>query len=119
MITKIIITAMYAVLLGIAFWMCRKARKQEEAFTRHILEENMIFAVENLKLSVENKILKEKFNNELYNGAFAEWKIIEDNEGKRDFYLENDGIRLIFDDKKCIGWYKPSDYEPPVAEIIE
>ena len=118
MITKIIIIAMCAVLLGIAFWMYRKARKQEEAFTIHILKENMDFIMENLDLTIENKILKEKFKNELYNGAFNEWEIVEDTEGNRDFYLEKDGIRLIFDNKKCIGWYKPNDYEAPSAEVI-
>lgn len=32
---------------------------------------------------------------------------------------EKDGIRLIFDDCKCIGWYKPNTYEAPSAEVVQ
>lgn len=66
--------------------------------------------------AIKRCIELEKVNSQ---GAFSEWKIIECTDGKRDLYIEKDGIRLIFEDKKCIGWYKPNNYEAPTAEVID
>lgn len=39
--------------------------------------------------------------------AFSDWKRIEDVTGVRDYYLEKDGIRIIIEDGKTVGWYRP------------
>lgn len=58
---------------------------------------------------------------ELVGKAFIAWERVEDIDGSRDCYLEKDGIRLIIDGGKCVGWYKPSNavYEAPAAEVAE
>ena len=114
MTIAIIITAINVILscvnIVLAFRVRNIVREDDKIIVKLITD--------NIDIMRDNRRIKRQFKSELYNGAFAEWEIVEDTEGKRDFYLEKDGIRLIFDDKKCIGWYRPNTYEAPSAEVV-
>ena len=121
MTLAIIITAINVILSGvnicIAFRIRNKVRNNNE-FIERLHRKNTNAFCEILNLRYKARQLELVLKNNLYNGAFSKWTFVRDTEGKRDFYLEKDGIRLIFDDKKCIGWYKPNTYEAPSAEVV-
>ena len=56
-----------------------------------------------------------KLSRESLKNVFSDWECVRDVEGMRDFYLEKDGIRLIFEHDKCIGWYCPIKSGTPIC----
>ena len=58
------------------------------------------FANENATLASENARLQERS----FGVMMREWKRVEDGES---IYYEKDHIRLIVEDDKVVGWYRP------------
>ena len=81
------------------FWFCewKKTDKERYDFRRQLADERKYTKA----LKAECDALKENQFCRVCEG----WKPIYVDERKH--YIEKDGIRLIIEDGKCVGWYKP------------